>query len=123
MFRLNRNSQKTNPNSLKESIFEYVSENLGLFWFVSKLFYLFRLFRIGSKHRNKPKFFVFGFTKQIEKTQSKQILFRFVSVRTDIFFFVEDTLVQGHQAFALFGSYATHTCTVKCGRCKYYVIR
>ena len=76
MFRLNRNNQKTNPNSLKESIFEYVSENLWLFWFVSKLFYLFWLFRIGSKHRNKPKYFVFGFTKQIE-TQSKQILFWF----------------------------------------------
>jgi hypothetical protein len=34
--------------------------------------------------RNKPKFFVFGYTKQT-KTQQKQILFRFVTVRTEIF--------------------------------------
>jgi len=34
-FRLNRNKQKTHPNSLKESIFGYFSENLGLFRFVS----------------------------------------------------------------------------------------
>jgi hypothetical protein len=35
MFRLNRNKQKTHPNSLKESIFRYFSETLGLFQFVS----------------------------------------------------------------------------------------
>ncbi len=35
MFRLNQNKQKTHPNSLKESIFGYFSENLGLFRFVS----------------------------------------------------------------------------------------
>jgi hypothetical protein len=35
MFRLNRNQQKTNQNSLIESIFWYFSENLGLFRFVS----------------------------------------------------------------------------------------
>jgi hypothetical protein len=34
-FRLNRNKQKTHPNSLKESIFGNLSENLGLFRFVS----------------------------------------------------------------------------------------
>jgi hypothetical protein len=34
MFRLNRNKKKTHPNSLKESIFGYFSENLGLFRFV-----------------------------------------------------------------------------------------
>ena len=34
-FRLIRNKQKTHPNSLKESIFGYFSENLGLFRFVS----------------------------------------------------------------------------------------
>jgi hypothetical protein len=33
-FRLIRNKQKTHPNSLKESIFGYFSENLGLFRFV-----------------------------------------------------------------------------------------
>ncbi len=35
MFRLKRNKQKTHPNSLKESIFGYFSENVGLFRFVS----------------------------------------------------------------------------------------
>ncbi len=51
----------------------------------------FGCFDIGSKHRNKPKFFVFGFTKQTE-TNAKQILFRFVSVRTEIYF----CLFRGH---------------------------
>ncbi len=44
-----RNKQKTHPNSLKESIFDYFSENLGLFRFVvkpkTKYLCLFRLFR------------------------------------------------------------------------------
>jgi hypothetical protein len=35
MFQLNRNKQKTHPNSLKDSIFGYFSDNLGLFRFVS----------------------------------------------------------------------------------------
>ena len=51
----------------------------------------FGCFDIGSKHRNKPKYFVFGFTKQTE-TNAKQILFRFVSVRTEIYF----CLFRGH---------------------------
>jgi hypothetical protein len=51
----------------------------------------FGCFDIGSKHRNKPKFLVFGFTKQTE-TNAKQILFRFVSVRTEIYF----CLFRGH---------------------------
>jgi hypothetical protein len=46
---------------------------------------------IDSKHRNKPKFLVLGFTKQTE-TNVKQILFRFVSVQTGIFF----CLYRGH---------------------------
>ncbi len=45
----------------------------------------FGCFDIGSKHRNKPKKKFVGFTKQTE-TNAKQILFRFVSVRTEIFF-------------------------------------
>jgi hypothetical protein len=51
----------------------------------------FGCFDIGSKHRNKPKFFLFGFTKQTE-TNAKQILFRFVSVRTENYF----CLFRGH---------------------------
>ncbi len=45
MFRLNWNKQETHPNSLKESIFGYFSEHLGLFLFVMKQFCLFQLFR------------------------------------------------------------------------------
>ena len=51
----------------------------------------FGCFDIGSKHRNKPKLILFGFTKQTE-TNAKQILFRFVSVRTEIYF----CLFRGH---------------------------
>jgi hypothetical protein len=51
----------------------------------------FGCFDIGSKHRNKSKLFVIGFTKQTE-TNAKQILFRFVSVRTETYF----CLFRGH---------------------------
>ncbi len=62
VFQLNQNKQKSNWNSFIESLFRvfpvcfglfqnslfwlfwYFSENLGLFWFVSKQFCLFRLF-------------------------------------------------------------------------------
>jgi hypothetical protein len=167
MFRLNRNKQKTNRNSLIGSIFCNFLQKIysfpgffrffsfffvffGFFRFISvffehSLFWLFRFyteterfdisiepkqkedppkqikreyiwvffikfrvvsvcygllrnrsvcfgcFDIGSKHRNKPKYLVFGFTKQTE-TNAKQILFRFVSVRTEINF----CLFRGH---------------------------
>ncbi len=94
-FRLNRNKQKTQKNSLKDSIFGNFSENLELFRFVSVCYetdlFFFGCFDIGSKHWNKLKFFLFGFTKQTE-TNAKQILFRFVSVRTKIYF----CLFRGH---------------------------
>ncbi len=45
----------------------------------------FGCFDIGSKHQNKRKYFVFGFTEQTE-TNTKQILFQCVSVRTEIYF-------------------------------------
>jgi hypothetical protein len=54
----------------------------------------FGCFDIGSKHRNKQNFF-FGFKKQTE-TNAKQILFRFVSVRTKIYF----CLFRGHPSAA-----------------------
>jgi hypothetical protein len=128
MFRLNRNKQEINRNSLIGSIFCYILQKImgfpvffQFFRFFSAFFGLFRnsfffLFRfytetedppkqfkreyiwvffrkfrvvsvcfgllqnssvcfgcfdIGSKHRNKLKFFVFGFTKQTE-TNAKQ---------------------------------------------------
>ncbi len=51
----------------------------------------FGCFDIGSKYRNKLKIFAYGFMKQTE-TNAKQILFRFVSVRTKIYF----CLFRGH---------------------------
>jgi hypothetical protein len=91
MFRLNRNKEKTHPNNLKESIFRYFSENLGLFRFVTKQFCLFRLFRYRFETQKQIEIFLLGFMKQTE-TKAKQILFRFVSVRTEIYF----CLFRGH---------------------------
>ncbi len=83
------------PKQLKR---EYIWVFFGKFRVVSVCFGLLRnnsvcfgCFDIGSKHRNKPKFSVFGFTKQTE-TNAKQILFRFVSVRTENYF----CLFRGH---------------------------
>jgi hypothetical protein len=91
MFQLNRNKQKTNRNSLIESIFWYFYENLELFRVVSKQFYLFRLFRYRFETPKQAEIFVFGFTEQTE-TKPKQILFRFVLVQTEIvFMFVSRT--------------------------------
>jgi hypothetical protein len=50
----------------------------------------FGCFKTVPKHRNKPKKIVFGFAKQTEN-QPKQTEFWFVSVRTDIFYFVSRT--------------------------------
>ncbi len=64
MFRLNRNKQKTHPNSLKESTFGYFSENLGLFQlfrFITKQFCLFRLFRYRFETPKQTEFFLFWF--------------------------------------------------------------
>jgi hypothetical protein len=83
------------PKQLKR---EYIWKFFRKFRVLSVCFGLLRnrsvcfgCFNIGSKHRNKPKFFLFGFMKQTE-TNAKQILFRFVSVRTEIYF----CLFRGH---------------------------
>jgi hypothetical protein len=98
MFRLNRNKQKANRNSLIESIFWYFSENLGLFRFASKQFCLFQLFRYRFETPKQTDFF--GFTKQTE-IQPKQILFLFVSVRTEFFVCLEDTLTEPFSLFSI----------------------
>jgi hypothetical protein len=51
---------------LKESIFGYFPENFGFFWFVSVCYTTDPFVSVVSisKHRNKPKSLVFGFTKQ-----------------------------------------------------------
>ncbi len=89
------------PNSLKESIFWVFFRK---FMVVSVCFGVLRnsavcfgCFDAGSKHRNKLKYFGFGFTKKIE-ANAKQILFRFVSVQTEIYFVCfEDNLVFMHR--------------------------
>ncbi len=53
-----------------------------LFW---NRYVCFGCFDIGSKHRNKQKYLVFGFTKQTG-TNAKQILFWYVLVWTGIYF-------------------------------------
>ncbi len=78
--------------TLGKYMIDFFSEHSGLFRFVLKQFCLFRLFRYRFETPKQTKFF-FGFTKQPE-TNAKQILFRFVSVRTEFFFFhFEDTLL------------------------------
>ncbi len=86
-FRFFRLSQKAHPNSLKESIFGYFSENLGLLRNSSV-----QLFRYRFETPKQTKTFCFWF----HETNAKQILFRFVLVRTEIYFCVcfEDTLVR-----------------------------
>ena len=64
-FRLNRNKQKTHPNSLKESIFEYFSENLGLFRFFTKHFCLFVSRNKPKQTRNRSCFGLFRFEPKI----------------------------------------------------------
>ncbi len=71
--------------------FRVVSVFLVCFGLLRNRSVCFGFFDIGSKHRNKPKFLIFGFTKQTE-TNTKQILFQFVSVRTEIYF----CLFRGH---------------------------
>ncbi len=64
MFRLNWNKQETHPNSLKESIFGYFSEYLGLFRFVSVCYEtvrLFRLFRYTFETPKQTEIFCFWF--------------------------------------------------------------
>jgi hypothetical protein len=90
-----KSKKKNIPDlSLPPCIFGYFSENLCVsvcFGLLRNRSVCFGCFDTGSKHRNKPKIVVFGFTKQTE-TNAKQILFRFVSVRTEIYF----CLFRGH---------------------------
>ncbi len=76
---------------------EYIWEFFRKFMFVLVCFGLIRnisvyfgCFDIGSKHRNKPKFFLFGFYE----ANMKQILFRFAWFEPKfIFVSFKDTLV------------------------------
>ncbi len=85
MFRLNRNKQKTNRNSLIESIYWSFSENsgcFGLFRLDSKQFFLFRLFRYRFETPKQTENFSFCFHETNRYTTETDL----VSVRTDFFF-------------------------------------
>ena len=75
----------------REYIWGFLQKIYDCFGLLRNRSVCFGCFYLGSKHRNKPNIFLFGFTKQTE-TNAKQILFRFVSVRTEIYF----CLFRGH---------------------------
>ncbi len=85
MFWLNRNKQKTHPNSLKESIFRYFSKKLGMFRFVTKQICLF-WYRFETP--KQTKFFSFWFHEKNWNKRETDL----VSVRTEIYF----CLFRGH---------------------------
>jgi hypothetical protein len=93
MFRLNRNKQKTHPNSLKVSIFfrkfRVVSVCFGLLRNSSVCF---GCFDIGSKPRNKPKSLVLVSRNKPKQTRNRSCfgLFRFELKFSFVCF--EDTL-------------------------------
>jgi hypothetical protein len=76
------------PKKTEDQTKQFDGERIVVFfkqlWVVSKQFCLFQLFRYKFETPKQTELFVFGFTKQTE-TQMKQILLRFVSVRTYIF--------------------------------------
>jgi hypothetical protein len=80
MCRLYRIKQKTHPNSMKESIFGYFSENLGLFRFVSVSYETFLLVSVVSIYvRNSET--NRNLLLLVSRNKPKQILFRFLTNR------------------------------------------
>ncbi len=97
MFRLNRNKQKTQPNSLKESIFENFSENLRLFPFVSvcyetNLFVSVVSIQVRNTETNQNFFFLVSRNK-LKQTQNRSCFGLFQFEPKFIFVCFEDTLV------------------------------
>ncbi len=95
-FRLNRNKQKTHPNSLKDSIYGNFSENLGLFRFVSvsyktDLFVSVVSIKVRKTETNRSIFFLVSRNKP-KQTRNRSCfgLFRFEP--KFIFVCFEDTL-------------------------------
>ncbi len=82
---------KTHPNSLKESIFGYFSKNLGLLRFVTKQFFCFGCFDIGSKHRNKMKFFYFWFHETNRNKRETDLVSVCFGSNQNLFLFVSRT--------------------------------
>ena len=91
MFRLNRNKQKTHPNSLKESIFGYFSENLGLFQFVTKQICLFRLFRYRFETPKQTEIFGFWFHETNRNKPETDLVSVCFGSNQNLFLFVSRT--------------------------------
>ncbi len=91
MFRLNQNKHKTHLNSLKESIFGYFSENLGLFRFVMKQFCLFRLFRYRFETPKQTKIFCFWFHKTNRNKRETDLVSVCFGSNRNLFLFVSRT--------------------------------
>jgi hypothetical protein len=80
-------------------IFQKIKGCFGSFRFVTKQICLFRLFRYRFETLKQTEFFSFWFhetNRNKRETNAKQILFRFVSVRTEIYF----CLIRGHPSVA-----------------------
>jgi hypothetical protein len=90
-FRLIRNKQKTHPNSLKESIFGYFSENLGLFRFVTKQFCLFRLFRYRFEKPKQTETFCFWFHETNRNKRETDLFWVCFGSNRKLFLFVSRT--------------------------------
>ncbi len=116
MFRLNRNKQKTYPNSLKESIFGLFLENVGLFpfvsvccetvLFVSKQFCLFRLFRYRFETPKQTERFSFWFHETNRNKRETDLVSVCFGSNRNLFWFVSRT-PYGHVPL----SYSFPSCT------------
>jgi hypothetical protein len=91
MFRLNQNKQKTHPNSLKESRFEYFLENFGLLRFVTKQFCLFRLFRSRFETPKQTKNFCFWFHETNRNKRETDLVSVCFGSNRNLFLFVSRT--------------------------------
>jgi hypothetical protein len=99
-FQLIRNKQNTHPNSLKESIFGYFSENLGLFRLVSVCYETVLFVSVVSMQVRKTEtnrnFLLLVSRNKPKQTRNRSCfgLFRFEP--KIIFVCFEDTLAQTH---------------------------
>jgi hypothetical protein len=80
-FRLIRNTQKTPPNSLKESIFGYFSENLGLF----------RLFRYRFETPKQTETFCYWFHETNRNKRETDLVSVCFGSNRNFFLFVSRT--------------------------------
>jgi hypothetical protein len=80
--------QKTHPNNLKESIFGYFSENLGLFRFVAKQICLFRLFRCRFEKPKQTEIFSFWFHETNRNKRETNLVSVCFGLNQNLFLFV-----------------------------------